>query len=76
MVHGGTGEVTDGSGVVSQEQRDPRVLETVNLNKILPGVGFRCVRSARPRLTAADFATSEPVSTGRRLWPELPFEED
>ena len=52
---GGDVSVVEGSGVVSAETRNPRAAAAVGQYKLKQGLGFRCVRSVKPRLDSADF---------------------
>lgn len=59
LVGGGNWSVISGDPSVTLETRNPRHREAVEINTIEEGLGFRCVRSARPRMTAADFGAPQ-----------------
>ena len=52
---GGDMETVEGNPAVTAESRDPRTRRTVNRYEFSPGLGFRCVRSLKPRKEPADF---------------------
>ena len=55
VVKGGGGVVIEGLASVSSEHRNP--LESVGVSRfsVKPGLGFRCVQSAVPRVARDDF---------------------
>lgn len=55
IVRGGDHLVVEGNPVVNSFQRDPRLRITATDTDIHPGLGFRGVRSIRPRLKPEDF---------------------
>ena len=60
VVRGGSDSVVfDGNPVVDSKNRDPRLRSFVHRGQILAGLGMRCVKSARPRLTLDDFVSSQ-----------------
>ena len=57
VVRGGSREVIEGDPRVTIETRNPRQRELLKYELVEPGVGFRMVRSARPRIRPEDFET-------------------
>jgi formylglycine-generating enzyme required for sulfatase activity len=55
VVRGGSSRVIEGDAVVSNDARDPRQRASCLRFTNRPGLGVRCVRSTKPRLSAADF---------------------
>jgi len=55
IIRGGGNPVVGGNPEIDEVQRDPRHITHVKMTAVLPGLGFRCVRSSGPRLTPEDF---------------------
>lgn len=60
LVCGGSQMVIDGEPRVTVLERDPRRTESQRYDEIKPGLGFRMVRSAGPRLRPEDFESPLP----------------
>lgn len=60
IVRGGNERVVEGDASITEEMRDPRARTSVWRTKRKPGLGARFVRSAKPRLTIADFVRALP----------------
>ncbi|QDU11892.1 Formylglycine-generating sulfatase enzyme [Gimesia aquarii] len=59
VVRGGSDSVIfDGNPTVDSQSRDPRLRSFVHRGQTHAGLGVRCVKSARPRLTIDDFVSS------------------
>jgi formylglycine-generating enzyme required for sulfatase activity/tRNA A-37 threonylcarbamoyl transferase component Bud32 len=63
VVRGGTLATIRGGAKVTKEVRDPRQRVDILCHEKHPGLGFRCVRSARPLVDYADF--HRPVTAMR-----------
>ncbi len=70
IVRGGDDSVIAGDGAVSAEARDPRNRQSMVFYTVRPGLGFRCVRSAKPRWNVEDFeaivSTAQPIDAAMR----------
>jgi len=55
IVRGGSLQVIEGNPRVTQQDLDPRRRESIRSVMTKPGLGFRMVRSAKPRLKPEDF---------------------
>jgi formylglycine-generating enzyme required for sulfatase activity len=60
VVRGGDAAVIAGDGAVTAERRDPRGRQHAQLFSVRPGLGFRCVRSVKPRWEPEDFEAVLP----------------
>ena len=60
VVRGGDAGVIEGDGAVTAERRDPRSRQAVQVFSVKAGLGFRCVRSAKPRWEPEDFEAVLP----------------
>jgi formylglycine-generating enzyme required for sulfatase activity len=60
IIRGGDFNVVSGSFRVTAEGRDPRAKVLQEMSQRHRGLGFRCVRSAKPRLKPEDFIQSLP----------------
>jgi formylglycine-generating enzyme required for sulfatase activity len=60
VARGGDAAVIEGDGAVTAERREPRKRQAVRICSVKPGLGFRCVRSAKPRWEAEDFEAVLP----------------
>lgn len=71
VVRGGGNQVIEGSATTASHERNPRDRVATNMYLIKPGLGFRCARSLKPRLTPEDFGrpadSSSPAGTVSRL---------
>lgn len=56
VARGGALEVVEGDPSVTPQVRNPRQTVVLPRATVAGGLGFRCVRSAKPRLDPADFA--------------------
>lgn len=57
VVRGGTEKVVEGNPEVTAETRNPRDRTFVTQWTLKQGLGFRCVKSAKPRLLPQDYVT-------------------
>jgi len=55
IIRGGSDQIVRGDPAIDEVHRDPRHFTHVKMTSVLPGLGFRCVRSSGPRLTPEDF---------------------
>jgi len=56
IVRGGSQKVIEGADLSGRLDRNPHDRIAVSPHAVKPGLGFRCVRSARPRLLESDFS--------------------
>lgn len=63
VVRGGGPEVLKGNLSISEEERNPRGRLSLLHDDSRPGLGFRCARSAKPRLRVEDFERTFTTST-------------
>ncbi len=64
IIRGGTLSVLESHPDPSDWQQGPRMRMMLNRSERRPGLGFRCVRSARPRIEAKDFSREQPGKSG------------
>jgi formylglycine-generating enzyme required for sulfatase activity len=55
VVKGGDQDVIDGKAIETSKSRDPRTRVAMDRRFAKPGLGFRCYRSAKPRLRPEDY---------------------
>lgn len=66
LVRGGNLQVVDGDPSINSDNRNPRSRVAVSRPAFKPGLGFRCVRSARPRTQPKDFESMSRLFTQKR----------
>ena len=65
VIRGAPPSVSTSGQYAPGETLDPRFRQVLAVREMMPGVGFRCARSAKPRLTREDFNLElEPPHSG------------